>query len=380
ATDDPHATLLVTSEQLKALAAHSGKVRVVFRVHTNRGFDDENILVSTPANYNSDYMGAVEVDNVTLRRGTGGAVTLGNFDGTGPLTFNNDPTVAALNAWKSTGKPPAVFAHVVNLNTLLGNWDDLCGGPNGPYNICNLWANTLSVGDYDHSERNAGAAKTPEQNGRFGCISPTINLVTPSDGMTVNGWNLNTAEATPTEDFFIQADVMSSLFDIFSDGELFAWGFQSYPALQADGTRTWGEIRRDPFVFFFTDPACTINGPTLTSDQAVANQGLLATSNATGVPDSVRIFFYQYAACYRFGVPDANCGGSGKLGLFDNLGLAIVDGARSPISVDIWFPYNDTFPFNDNPTVPNYAVPGTASFDTTSALMRVGLNIAQTTG
>jgi hypothetical protein len=79
-------------------------------------------------------------------------------------------------------------------------------------------------------------------------------------------------------------------------------------------------------------------------------------------------------------VPDANCGLGGKLGLFDNMGLAIVDGAPAPIAVDIWYPYNDTFPFNDDPSALNYATPGTASFDTTTALMRVGLNIAQTTG
>ena len=131
--------------------------------------------------------------------------------------------------------------HVVDVNTLLGNWDDLCGGPNGPYNVCNLWHNTISVGDKDHSERNAGAPKTPEHNGRFGCISPTINLVTPVDGVTVNGWNLNTAEATPTEDFYIQADLLSSLFDVFTDGSLFAWGAQCYPAqAESDGTLTWG--------------------------------------------------------------------------------------------------------------------------------------------
>ncbi|MGH3053870.1 MAG: hypothetical protein ACRDL7_02710, partial [Gaiellaceae bacterium] len=294
--------------------------------------------------------------------------------------INNDPTVTASNAWKSTGKPPAIFMHVVDVNTLLGNWDDLCGGPNGPYNVCNLYHNTISVGDFDHSERNAGAPKTPEHNGRFGCVSPTINLVTPGDGVTVNGWNLNTAEATPTEDFYIQADLLSSLFDVFTDGSLFAWGAQCYPTKQSDGTLVWGQLRNDPFIYFFTDPACTINGPTLTKDQAVANQGMLVTSNTSGVPDSIRIFFYQYLSCYRFGVPDANCGTSGKLGLFDNMGMAIVDGAPAPISVDIWFPYNDTFPFNDDPSAPNYAVPGTAAFDTTSALMRIGLNIAQTTG
>ena len=371
---DQHATLTITAAQAKALAGHTGKVRLVFRVHTNGGFDDENIIVSTPANYNSGYVGAVELDNVKVN-----STLVGDFSTAG-LDFNNDPTVSASSAWKSTGKPPAIFMHVVDVNTLLGNWDDLCGGPNGPYNVCNLWHNTISVGDKDHSERNAGAPKTPEHNGRFGCISPTINLVTPSNGTSVNGWNLNTAEATPTEDFYIQADLLSSLFDVFTDGDLFAWGAQCYPVKQSDGTFTWGEIRNDPFIYFFTDPACTINGPTLTKDQAIQNQGMLVTSNTSGVPDSIRIFFYQYLSCYRFGVPDANCGTSGKLGLFDNMGMAIVDGAPAPIAVDIWFPYNDTFPFNDDPSAPNYAVPGTAAFDTTSALMRIGLNISQSTG
>jgi len=371
---DEHATLSITAAQAKLLAGHTGKVRLVFRVHTNRGFDDENIVVSSPANYNSNYAGAVELDNVKIN-----TVVVGDFSTAG-LTIDNTPTVSSLNAWKTTGKPPANFIHVVDVNTLLGNWDDLCGGPNGPYNICNLWHNTLSVGDADNSERAAGAPQTPEHNGRFGCISPTINLVTPADGVTVNGWNLNTAEATPTEDFYVQADIMSSLFDIFSEGDLYAWGAQAYPALQSDGTATWGTIRLDPFIFFFTDPACTINGADLAKDQAIINQGLLATSNVSGIPDSIRVFFYQYLTCYRFGVPDANCGLGGKLGLFDNMGMAIVDGVPAPIGVDIWFPYNDTFPFNDNPSAPNYATPGTAAFDTTSALMRVGLNVAQSTG
>ena len=379
-TSDQHASLLVSAAQVKQAAAGTGHVRLAFRVHTNGGFDDENIIVSLPANYNSGYVGAVQVDNVSITTGAGSPVVIGTFDGTGATNFNNDPTVDALSAWKSTGKPPAIFMHVVDVNTLLTNWDDLCGGPNGPYNVCNLWHNTISVGDADHSERNAGAPKTPEHNGRYGCISPTINLVTPGDGVTVNGWNLNTDEAHPTEDFYIQADLLSSLFDVFTDGSLFAWGAQCYPCKQSDGTLTWGEIRNDPFIYFFTDPACTINGPTLTKDQAVQNQGMLVTSNASGVPDSIRIFFYQYLACYRFGVPDGQCGTSGKLGLFDNMGMAIVDGAPAPISVDIWFPYNDTFPFNDDPSASNYATPGTAAFDTTTALLRIGLNIAQTTG
>jgi hypothetical protein len=370
---DAHATLSITAAQAQLLAAHTGTVRLVFRVHTNRGFDDENIVVSTSPNYNSAYQGAVELDNVKIN-----GVLRGDFSSAG-LTIDNTPTVSATDAWKSTGRPPAIFMHVVNVNTLLGNWDDLCGGPNGPYNICNLWHNTISVGDKDHSERTAGAPKTPEQNGRFGCISPTINLVTPADGVSVNGWNLNTDEAHPTEDFYIQYDIMSSLFDLFSEGSSYGWGVQSYPVTQSDGTKAWSELIHSlPIFVSSTSSACTTNGPTLERDQAIMSNGLLFTSNASGVPDSIRIFFFQELSCYRWNVPDANCGLGGKLGLFDNLGLAIVDGVPQPIAGGKG--YNDTFPFNDDPSAPNYAVPGTAAFDTTSALMRVGLNIAQTTG
>ena len=73
---DQHATLTITAAQAKTLAGHTGKVRLVFRVHTNRDFDDENISVaSTASNYNSAYKGAVQVDNVPVNS----VVGIGDF-------------------------------------------------------------------------------------------------------------------------------------------------------------------------------------------------------------------------------------------------------------------------------------------------------------
>src|SRR5262249_14653815 len=45
------------------------------------------------------------------------------------------------------------------------------------------------------------------------------------------------------------------------------------------------------------------------------------------------------------------------------------------ISSDIWQPFNDTFPANETA-----GLPGTPAFDTTTALIKTGLNTAQATG
>jgi len=62
---------------------------------------------------------------------------------------------------------------------------------------------------------------------------------------------------------------------------------------------------------------------------------------------------------------------------WDNISLDIVDGAgAAPLGVDIWQLYQDTFPSNDNAALVN----NSAAFDTTTAYIKSGLNVAPPTG
>jgi hypothetical protein len=97
------------------------------------------------------------------------------------------------------------------------------------------------------------------------------------------------------------------------------------------------------------------------------------TSNSNGIPDSLRILLRRIQTCYRFGVT-AGCSPTDGC-YFDNAALVIIDGAPQSLSVDIWQWFQDTFPANETA-----GLPGTANFDSTSALIRTGLNITQTPG
>jgi hypothetical protein len=110
------------------------------------------------------------------------------------------------------------------------------------------------------------------------------------------------------------------------------------------------------------------------------------TSNPSGIPDSVRVFVAHQQQCFSFAI-SLGCN-SHDGGYFDNVSLAFVDQPGVPgvasaggsvvlgtVSSDIWQWVNDTFPANESTDLP-----GTSAFDTTTALIRTGLNIAQATG
>ncbi len=165
---------------LDAQPGAGGIVRLVFRVKTNRGFDDEGTA------YSSLGRGAAIVDNISL---TGGISSLtSGFDA--PSEINNvvEPGGAALTSWKSTGKPPAVYMHThpldggdidpgpgVNFYQPL-EYNDLCGPSNSPGRFCNIGGVVISVGNHDDLERPGGALGSAEQEVMSGILSPTINL------------------------------------------------------------------------------------------------------------------------------------------------------------------------------------------------------------
>ena len=365
-------TLSITGAQKNALKGATGRLRYVFRVHTNLGFDDENShpTFSNSTSYNSGYLGAVQLDDVQVDTGSG-FTTIGDFEGsTAANDIDNSGSKTALQAWKSTGKPPAQYFHVHDLSDLAARWFDLCGGPVAATNICNMFGQVISVGDHDNGEANTGTPGTSEQNSYHGMFSPAINMVGNGTGtLTVNSWNMTSDMAEATEDYWQEYELYTGIFDLFNTGQLWQFGFEWFPVRQADGGRCWSGLRRPGFRYFNPDPQCFI-----TVDQAKGNAGAFTTSNSSGVPDSARVFQSKLSECFRFGISDANCGGGTNLALFDGISLVCIDGAPQTIGVDIWQFYIDTFPINESVN------PATADLDTCGAQVRAGLNVAPTNG
>jgi hypothetical protein len=141
-------TLNINAYKSAVAAGVTNKVRLVFRVKTNQAFDDE-FFVST--GYSSGGVGAAIVDNVVINKDGGAAITLGHFDNVNQIDNRTDygpygnvaHATHPLNVWKSTGKPPAVYAHVHPIDGRSGGYaplvyQDLCGQPGNPARICDL--------------------------------------------------------------------------------------------------------------------------------------------------------------------------------------------------------------------------------------------------
>ena len=108
--------------------------------------------------------------------------------------------------------------------------------------------------------------------------------------------------------------------------------------------------------------------------EAGFQNALIKTSNASGIPDSLRLLFIKIQECYRFGVSNGCSPTDGAY--LDNFSLAIVDGPATRISADIWQWINDTFPANETAGIAGVA----SKFDTTAAIVKTGLNTAPSTG
>jgi len=342
------------------------KVRLVFRVKTNRGFDDQDGSVAA---YNSGRQGAAQLDSVSVDLGAG-SVLIGDFENQSDI--NNDAGCPATAAWKTSSKPPAIAFHTHELSDLI--YQDLCGPPGSVNRICNLYGTVISMGDHDLGEAINGPLNTAEQEHRQGIESPAINLASAGTG-DINNMGLDLDMATPTEDFYIFYESYTGCFSIFDQGSGWQFVARSYPATQSDGTRMWGEARLPPFQYFNPDKQCFGNL------DAFRAWGMIRTSNAGLQPDSIRIGMLKLAQCYRFNIT-TDCGSTDGA-YWDNMALAIVDqgvGAESsgaPITVNIWDFFNDTFPQNEDAGL--LAGAGTA-FDTCAALVKPALNSAPSPG
>ncbi len=365
----PSGALTVSNADLAPiLAANGGKVRLVFRVKTNRGFDDMGTA------YTSGGAGAAVIDDVTysISGGPSSPAGWGTFELVSDI--DNAAGTSALTKWKSTGKPPAVYFHPHALVGAGLQYDDLCGQPGTAGRTCDLIGVILSAGDHDNAEAAGGLlAGTTERELLYSAMSPTIQLVGPYPnpiGLT------SAAQATAGEDYYIDFDLYSGIFDPPTHGAYWQYYFQSYPAnsktqVGAPAVHTaWGQRRTPPYIIFVgPDKLCFRDFV----DHPVKALSMLKTSNASGLPDSVRIGVKKWQRCF---VPGVTTGCSPTDGAYwDNISLTIIDGEPAALGAQFWDLYADTFPANDD-----NALPGTAGFDTTSAYIKSGLNISQQSG
>ena len=348
-----------------SLTGFGGTARLVFRVHTNRGFDDEGGSVT--GSYNSGYSGAAAVDDVEYKFDTtdaGGSWTmLGTFESGDAAGQNIDNTNSVTaSTWRSTGKPPGVYPHVANVLEI--GYTDLCGNPGNENRTCNMLGNVVSMGEYP-GENKGGSPGTVDFERWDSILSPTILLAASGgiSGTTPNSQGVTGQMADATEDWYTEYDLNTAALDNLTEGCAVQEGIQCYPASQEDGSVCWSDWQRGPFIGFESLDLCqtyiSLGGKTW---------GLVFTSNASGIPDSVKVLLRKLTYCYRYSA--TICGDATKAFAYDNVAFTMIDGGGSaPLTTNFWQWMQDAFPANEDP-----GLPGTAAFDTCAAWVQNGLN------
>ncbi len=330
------------------LSPVGGNLRVVFRVKTNRVRADQ--VTGTPTGFNTKD-GAALVDQVRV----GAGATYG-FETAGAVTARSliADLGASGGAWATTGKPPAVYYHIDNIANLL--YEDLCGGVGTPARICDLSGNVMVTGDAE----NANILVTEH----FHMIeSPTIDLaVHGAASGTKNGQGIEQATAARTA---VVAD-MDIYTGFMSLDESVFWrvGARAYsPTVfkqPVSGAPIWSNTLLPGIISFNDDPFCyqDLNNITAIGFQA-------------GNIDSLRLIINTLTQGWRFGGTNL---GNTRGTYFDRLRVGFVRAAAPVLAQAVWNRQQDQFPFNEGVS------PGdNASFDTTTAYMKTGLNIVAVT-
>jgi hypothetical protein len=354
-----------------------GVIRVVFRSKTNANYSDET---NTGGSFNSTNKGAVRIDEVAITGlATSGFETAREINNTieAPESSLPGPAVGegyALRSWKATGKPPKLMAHTHPLsggdigpgnyyNPLV--YEDLCGAADSPLRQCNINNVVISSTDHDLGEAAGGPIGTPFWQNRNGFISPTINLVTPTSG--VNNMGLDRYHVETNDDWRIFYDMYSGMMSS-TYGNVWGNSILSYPTTQKNGAKVWGDVGYFTGVWVNGTKECFLMSDVLGWS--------ISTSNPSGIPDSCKLFIFREQRCITWGVT-TNC--SPTYGHYtDNVALVLPPSRSGPdytITADLDQWINDTFPFNEDPLLP-----GTSAFDTCSALIKTGVNLAPTTG
>jgi hypothetical protein len=349
-------------------------VRLVFRVKTNRGFDDSD----GGGGFTSTSRGAAIIDDVIVN-----GTNIGDFETAeqgGVNSIDNRTGASALNNWKSTGKPPSIYFHPRNVTTGELSYNDLCGDWNAPSRQCNINGNVIVAGNFDENEVSGSKLYTVDREFQQGLCSPTINFVSDPITNAPNSQGVTASMVNVTDDYYFWYTMYAGMFNLSFSGNAWAFACQAYPATQRlNGGKCWGDMILASFIFFNPEPQC------FEDVEPLNGNGILGTSGAGGVPDSVRIYMYHVQECFRFAV-SLGCNSSDGA-YFDNLSFAFVDQPASgqvsssntysvgTATASIWQFWNDAFPANETP-----GLPGTAAYDTCGALLKSGLNNAPSTG
>jgi hypothetical protein len=352
----------IANSPLQVSGSHD--VRLVFRVKTNDTGDD--LTSSTWGELGG--RGAAQVDDVTIQWGAGAPVVIGDFEGAegDPGNVNNAIGASPETYWKSTGKPPALYFHARPLAGLP--WNDLCGQVGALTHKCGMAGNVLDAGN-DPTEMIGDANYDAGLDGFYGALSPTIDLTTTT---SPNPMGLTSANVVGTDDYYVAWDVYAGDFNADMTGVFYYYGCASYPNRQAGtGATVWGDVVTSPAVYYSNDPLCYRDLLPLKA------RSMVVTSNATGVPDSLRIWIGIYNFPLWWGECTTVNPSDGAY--FDNVSFAIVNrtgGAAGvgPISSDIWQWFNDAFPVGGPALGAGTSV---AALDTCGALIKGARNIAQ---
>jgi hypothetical protein len=325
-------------------------VRLAFQVKTNRQYSDETYDL-----HGFDSVeGAALIDDVVYN-----GVPIGEFDsprdimprallpGDGQMILQ-DPSVK----WITTGKPPAGYGHIHNIYDLP--YDDPCGALGSSDRLCDLIDNTLLLSKHDDPDH------AFFRESWVGGESPTIPLY-PGSPIAQAGvgdpdhnrlrleyqlwtgtmdldqavfWNVGARYHGPT--FLQQADEM---------------------------VPGWSDNLVAPFIAFNPDASCTIFNSDADLDGMIPPPSQL---------DSLKVFVWTQTRCARFGAT-VLCG-KPEGGYFDNIRAGFTGGEPAGITAQFWDLLADTFPFNEEVS------PGSADFDTTTALIKVGLQIPSRSG
>ncbi|HUO37172.1 MAG TPA: hypothetical protein VMU34_04680, partial [Mycobacterium sp.] len=374
-------TITIPASYMDALGS---KARLVFRVKTNRGWDDEDEAVST---FSSGGAGAAIVDQIDVKNGVTDLGTTG-FENASDI----DNTAAPTAAWRTTGKPPGVFFHWHNLQAGSPGgyasglpYADPCGAIGGSGRLCNMFGNIMTPGNHDLAgEKPAGQFGANDQDRQDWMMSPVVNLKASGNGPGFfNDMGIDQDIANAEGDVALAFDAYVNLLQ-FSAGNTangMRVGYQTYPAVQDNGSLSWATPVK---TLSFSDYSGTLGCGDFYHGYSPAgtfgiSEGTYTTINASGVPDSMRAFVEHISLCYRRSTTAAQCSPSSGpyVGLYlDNLSIGFFDGATPPgMSGQIWDLWQDAFPTNsDNSYV------GAPAFDTLAAQVRTGYNTGPQTG
>jgi len=348
---------------------YPGKVRLAFRVKTNRGWADQDYIGGggeTGNGFTSNTYGAAQIDNVLL---TDGSLTLLSSGFNAESEIDNDTATLASAAWKSTGKPVMAYFHPINVATVASTWKDLCGVEDSPNRTCNMDGIVIDAGNADASDALCDPRYTALQEAQYGMIGPTIDLTSVVGG---NSQGLLPNRVDPTDDYYLWYDIYQGALrgsGAGATGAFWDFGVMDYPCAQFNGLPVWSDLIL--FSYILSDGATHCYQDW---EQLKANS-MFFTSNGTGVPDSMRIFLGIVQRCFRYGI-SVGCNSTAGC-YFDNVSIGFAN-AQNPselgsISTDIWQWYHDAFPVNGITGTDNVS-PSSAAFDTTTAYVKGVLN------